>query len=124
MFLVSGMRESYVHGRRGDEAVVHGFTQSSRVVVAAAIIMVSVFAGFIFNGDPTIKQMGFALAVGILIDAFLIRMLLVPAVMSMVGDKAWWLPRWLDKILPDLDVEGDKLLKQLEAEDALTPVTT
>ncbi|WP_110240031.1 MMPL family transporter [Nocardioides gilvus] len=121
VFLVSSMRESYVHGRSGNDAVVHGFTQSSRVVVAAAIIMVSVFAGFIFNGDPMIKQMGFALAVGILIDAFLIRMTLVPAVMSMVGDKAWWLPKWLDKALPDLDVEGDKLLQQLECKETAAP---
>ncbi len=122
VFLVSSMRESYVHGRRGSDAVVHGFTQSSRVVVAAAIIMVSVFAGFVFNGDPMVKQIGFALAIGIFIDAFAVRMTLVPAVMAMFGDKAWWLPRWLDRILPDLDVEGDKLLKQLEATQENDPV--
>jgi RND superfamily putative drug exporter len=116
VFLVSSMRESYVHGHRGTGAVVHGFTQASRVVVAAAVIMIAVFAGFIFAADPMIKQMGFALAVGIAIDAFLIRLTLVPAVMAMFGDRAWSLPRWLERLLPDLDVEGDKLLQRLGAE--------
>ena len=112
------MRESHVHGHRGTDSVVHGFTQASRVVVAAAaVIMIAVFAGFIFNADPMVKQMGFALAIGIAIDAFLIRLTLVPAMMAMFGDRAWWLPRWLDRLLPDLDVEGDKLLQRLAAED-------
>ena len=92
---------------------MHGFDQASRVVVAAAVIMVSVFAGFIFTHDVMIKQMGFALAIGILIDAFLVRITLTPALMALFGDKAWWLPRWLDRILPDLDVEGDRLLQML-----------
>jgi RND superfamily putative drug exporter len=117
VFLVSSMRESHVHGHRGTDSVVHGFTQASRVVVAAAVIMIAVFAGFIFNADPMVKQMGFALAIGIAIDAFLIRLTLVPAVMAMFGDRAWWLPRWLDRLLPDLDVEGDKLLQRLAADE-------
>lgn len=114
VFLVSSMRESYVHGYHGQASVVHGFDQASRVVVAAAVIMVSVFAGFIFTDDVMIKQIGFALAVGILIDAFLVRITLTPALMAVFGDRAWWLPRWLDRILPDLDVEGDRLLQMLE----------
>ncbi|CAM3640968.1 MMPL family transporter [Cohnella lubricantis] len=118
VFLVSSMRESYVHGHRGNESVIHGYDQASRVVVAAAIIMVSVFAGFIFAHDIMIKQVGFALAIGILLDAFVVRMALVPAVMSLFGDKAWSLPRWLDRLLPNLDVEGDKLLAELKAKDA------
>ena len=113
VFLVSSMRESHVHGHHGEAGVVHGFDQASRVVVAAAVIMVSVFAGFIFSHDVMIKQIGFALAIGILIDAFLVRMTLTPALMSLFGDKAWWLPRWLDRMLPDLDVEGDRLLRML-----------
>ena len=113
VFLVSSMRESYVHGYHGTASVVHGFDQASRVVVAAAVIMVSVFAGFIFTHDVMIKQMGFALAIGILVDAFLVRITLTPALMALFGDKAWWLPRWLDRILPDLDVEGDRLLQML-----------
>jgi RND superfamily putative drug exporter len=117
VFLVSSMRESYVHGHRGKESVVHGYTQASRVVVAAAVIMVSVFAGFIFAHDIMIKQIGFALAIGILIDAFIVRMALVPAVMAVFGDKAWWLPKWLDRMLPNLDVEGDKLLAELKGKE-------
>ncbi|XEC94557.1 MMPL family transporter [Paenibacillus tarimensis] len=117
VFLVSSMRESYVHGHEGTESVIHGYNQASRVVLAAAVIMVSVFAGFIFAPDIMIKQIGFALAVGILIDAFIVRMTLVPAVMAVFGDKAWWLPRWLDRMLPNLDVEGDKLITELKAKD-------
>ncbi|WP_029111538.1 MMPL family transporter [Mycobacterium sp. URHD0025] len=113
VFLVSSMKEAHVHGYRGDDAVTHGFTQASRVVVAAAVIMMSVFAGFVFNGDPMIKQIGFALAFGVLIDAFVVRMAIVPAVMSMLGEKAWWLPKRLERVLPNLDIEGDQLNKQL-----------
>lgn len=116
VFLVSSMREAYVHGRHGNESVVHGYDLASRVVLAAGVIMVSVFAGFIFAPDAMIKQIGFALAFGILIDAFIIRMTLVPAVMAVFGDKAWWLPKWLDRLLPNLDVEGDKLIAKLHAE--------
>lgn len=107
-----GHRDTYRSGL-ALEHLVHGFDQASRVVVAAAVIMVSVFAGFIFTHDVMIKQMGFALAIGILIDAFLVRITLTPALMALFGDKAWWLPRWLDRILPDLDVEGDRLLQML-----------
>lgn len=119
VFLVSSMRESYIHGHKGDKAVVSGYTIASKVVVAAALIMVSVFSGFIFTHDIMIKQIGFALAFGILIDAFLIRMIFVPAVMSMFGDKVWWLPKWLDKLLPDLDIEGEKLIQELNKESEL-----
>ncbi|MGC5772890.1 MMPL family transporter [Paenibacillus pabuli] len=117
VFLVSSMRESYVHGHRGIDSVVHGYNQVSRVVVAAAVIMVSVFAGFIFTDDVMIKQIGFTLAVGILIDAFIIRMGLVPAIMALFGDKSWALPKWLDRILPNLDVEGEKLIATLNAKE-------
>ncbi|RAL26747.1 MMPL family transporter [Thermoflavimicrobium daqui] len=118
VFLVSSMRESYIHGHRGNESVIHGYQLASRVVLAAAVIMVSVFAGFIFTDDIMIKQIGFALALGILIDTFIVRMTLVPAVMAIFGDKAWWLPKWLDRILPNLDVEGDKLIAQLKAKES------
>ncbi|KGE17082.1 MMPL family transporter [Paenibacillus wynnii] len=118
VFLVSSMREAYVHGRRGNDSIVHGYDLASRVVLAAGVIMVSVFAGFIFAPDAMIKQIGFALAFGILIDAFIIRMTLVPAVMAVFGDKVWWLPKWLDRLLPNLDVEGDKLIAKLLSEKA------
>jgi RND superfamily putative drug exporter len=116
VFLVSSMRESYVHGHKGTESVVHGYNMASRIVLAAAVIMVSVFAGFIFAHDIMIKQIGFALAIGILIDAFIVRMTLIPAVMAVFGDKAWWLPKWLDRLMPNLDVEGDKLISKLKTE--------
>src|SRR5690606_18696860 len=115
VFLVSGMREAHVHGADARTAVVRGFTQSARVVTAAAIIMISVFGGFIFAHLAMIRPIGFGLAFGVLIDAFLVRMTLTPAVLSLLGEKAWWLPRWLDRILPNVDVEGAKLERQVEA---------
>jgi RND superfamily putative drug exporter len=118
VFLVSSMKEAHVHGHRGDAAVTHGFTQASRVVVAAALIMMAVFAGFVFNADPMIKQMGFALAFGVLVDAFVVRMTVVPAVMSMLGDRAWWLPRQVASFLPDLDIEGEKLNRRLSGTES------
>ena len=78
-------------------------------MTAAAIIMIAVFGGFIFSHSAMIRPIGFALAFGVLVDAFVVRMMLVPALMHLAGDKAWWLPRWLDKILPDVDVEGASL---------------
>ncbi|MFW5899296.1 MAG: MMPL family transporter, partial [Jiangellaceae bacterium] len=113
VFLVSSMRDAHVHGYHGVRSVVHGFDQASRVVVAAAVIMISVFSGFIFSHDVMIKQFGFALAFGILVDAFLVRMTLVPAIMAIFGERTWWLPRWLDRLLPNLDIEGDRLLAKL-----------
>ncbi|HLT82605.1 MAG TPA: MMPL family transporter, partial [Phototrophicaceae bacterium] len=115
VFLVSGMREAHVHGADARTAVVRGFNQSARVVTAAAIIMISVFGGFIFAHLAMIRPIGFGLAFGVLIDAFLVRMTLTPAVLSLLGEKAWWLPRWLDRILPNVDVEGAKLERQVEA---------
>lgn len=114
VFLVSSMRESYVHGSRGVDSVIDGFDQASRVVAAAAVIMVSVFSGFVMADDIMIKQVGFALAAGILVDAFVIRMTLVPAVMAVFGEKAWWMPAWLQRILPNLDVEGDRLIARID----------
>lgn len=114
VFLVSSMREAHVHGHRGRAAVARGFSQASRVVVAAALIMISVFAGFALNADPMVSQFGFALAFGILIDAFVVRLTLVPAVMAIFGDRVWWLPRWLDRLLPDLDIDGDRLATHLD----------
>ncbi len=107
VFLVSSMREAHATGLPAQRAIVRGFENASHVVVAAAIIMVSVFASFVFTDDATIKQFGFALAVGVLIDAFLVRLTLVPAVMSLLGSSAWWLPGWLDRLLPTIDIEGD-----------------
>ena len=97
------MREEFVHGAAPTEAVVRGVKHGARVVTAAALIMVSVFAGFILAGEPIIMSIGFAMAVGVAVDAFVVRLLMVPAVMHLMGDRAWWLPRWLDRALPDVD---------------------
>ena len=106
-FLVSGMQEAFHKTKNAKKAVVQGFALGSRVVVAAGLIMVSVFAGFITNHDSTIQSIGFALALGIFVDAFIVRMVIVPIVMSFLGKSAWWIPKWLDKILPKVSIEGD-----------------
>ena len=113
IFLLTSMRQAHVQGYKGDEAIIEGYARASRVVVAAAAIMVAVFAGFIFSEDPMVKQFGTALAVGIFIDAFVIRLTLIPAVMSFLGKSAWWLPKWMDRVLPSLDTEGHALEEHL-----------
>ncbi|MGW0336482.1 MMPL family transporter [Streptomyces sp. NPDC003011] len=109
VFLVSRIRESYVHGDAAKVAVISGFRHSARVVVAAALIMIAVFSGFVGAQESMIKMIGFGLAIAVLFDAFVVRMAIVPAVLSLLGDKAWYLPRWLNRLLPDIDVEGEKL---------------
>ncbi len=126
VFLVSRMREEYVHavartGSRDDvdptQAIEDGFNASARVVVAAAVIMFAVFAAFVPEGEGPIKTIAFGLAVGVFVDAFIVRMTLVPAVMTLLGHRAWWLPRWIDKRLPSFDVEGEGLAHQLALRD-------
>ncbi|MBT2409872.1 MMPL family transporter [Streptomyces sp. ISL-12] len=112
VFLVSRVREAYVHGERPGQAVVSGFRSSSRVVVAAALIMTAVFSGFVGSVESMIKVIGFGLAVAILFDAFVVRMAVVPAVLALLGDRAWRLPRRLERLLPDLDVEGGRLTRE------------
>jgi putative drug exporter of the RND superfamily len=109
VFIASGMREAYVHGQGAKQAVRTGFRHAAPVVTAAAIIMTSVFSGFIFSHLTMVRPLGFALAFGVLVDAFVVRMTLIPAAMHLLGKSAWWIPKWLDKILPDVDVEGAKL---------------
>jgi len=109
VFLVTRIREAHVHGAGPREAVVDGFRNSARVVSAAAVIMTAVFAAFMLQDEPIIKSMGFALAIAVVFDAFVVRMTLIPAVMYLLGEKAWWLPRWLDRLLPNVDVEGESL---------------
>src|SRR3546814_19265893 len=106
-FLVSSMREAHIHGQAARPSVVHGFDHASRVVVAAAIIMVAVLSGFIFSHDIMIKQVGFAFAAGILIDAFISRLTLVPAIMAVSDDSAWWLPPRPDQLQLALPTQGD-----------------
>jgi RND superfamily putative drug exporter len=118
VFLVTRMREAFVHGERPGEAVVTGFRHGARVVTAAAVIMISVFAGFIGSSDSMIKMIGFGLAIAVFFDAFLVRMAVVPAVLALLGRSAWWLPRWLQKLLPNVDVEGEGLRTQLAGTQA------
>ncbi|MCP2319606.1 putative drug exporter of the RND superfamily [Nocardia amikacinitolerans] len=117
VFLVTRMREEYVHGASPKEAMVNGYHHGARVVTAAAIIMISVFGSFLLESDPTAKSMGFALAAGVLLDAFLVRMVLIPSLLVLMGEWAWWMPKWLDRIVPDIDVEGARL-HALRAESA------
>ncbi|MEL4356322.1 MULTISPECIES: MMPL family transporter [unclassified Luteococcus] len=134
VFLVSRMREDYVHARRRNpdadrtelarQAILSGFKGSAPVVTAAAVIMFAVFAFFVPEGMGPIKQIAFGLALGVAADAFLVRMTLVPAVLQLLGDRAWWLPGWLDRLLPVLDVEGEGLHRELELDSWPTPVHT
>ncbi|TFD18118.1 RND transporter [Cryobacterium sp. TMT1-21] len=109
LFLAPGMREAYVHGASARLAVARGFRAGRSVVTAAGLIMDSVFGGFVFSESTMIRSIGFGLELGVLIDAFLVRMLLMPALMHLLGRSAWWLPRWLDRIMPNVDVEGAAL---------------
>ena len=121
VFLVSRMREEHAHGEEPLDSVRVGFRHGARVVTAAALIMISVFAGFIVPEEPIIKSIGFALAVGILFDAFVVRMTIVPAVMAMLGGRAWWIPKWLDRIIPNVDLEGAGLERRPEPDPAPRP---
>ncbi len=124
VFLVSRMREEYVHGASPLDAVVHGFQHSARVVTAAALIMIGVFVSFAVLGpNAIVKTIGFGLAAGIIADAFLVRMTLVPAVLAVMGERAWALPRWLDRVLPNLDIEGDSLRRHLNGAAEAPSVT-
>lgn len=109
LFLASGMREAWSRGQHAREAVVTGLRSGQAVVTAAALIMVSVFAGFISSHSPIIRSLGFGMAVGVLLDAFVVRLLIMPAIMHMLGTAAWKIPRWVDRILPNVDVEGARL---------------
>jgi RND superfamily putative drug exporter len=121
LFLTSGMREAYAHGAPAHLAVVRGVRAGRAVVVAAALIMISVFGGFMLSHSAMVRPIGFALAFGVLVDAFGVRMLTVPALMHLAGDKAWWLPRWLDRLLPDVDVEGASLERRHPHHEAPRP---
>ncbi|GHE74112.1 MMPL family transporter [Streptomyces griseoaurantiacus] len=109
VFLLTRMREAHVHGASPEEAIVHGFRHSGRVVAAAAVIMISVFAGFVGMSSPTIQTMGIGLASAVAFDAFVVRMAIVPAVLALLGHRAWWLPRTLNRMLPNVDIEGEAL---------------
>lgn len=124
VFLMSRMKEEWVRTGDARRAIVDGFVGSSRVVTAAALIMLAVFAAFVPHGDPNIKAIAFALAVGVFVDAFLIRMLFAPAVLELFGTRSWLLPRRLDRALPHIDVEGEALHRRVELEAWPRPGST
>ncbi|MET9489325.1 MMPL family transporter [Nocardia sp. NPDC006630] len=109
VFLVTRMREEYVHGKSAKQAMISGYHHGARVVTSAAVIMISVFSAFMLDPNVVAKSMGFAMAAGVLLDAFVVRMVLIPSLLVLLGKWAWWIPKWLDRILPDIDVEGTKL---------------
>ncbi|BAW03503.1 MMPL family transporter [Nocardia seriolae] len=117
VFLVTRMREEFVHGKSAKDAMISGYHHGARVVTSAAIIMISVFSAFMLDDNVVAKSMGFAMAAGVFFDAFIVRMILIPSLLALLGNHAWWMPKWLDRILPDIDVEGSKLteLKQASA---------
>ncbi|MBF6328494.1 MMPL family transporter [Nocardia transvalensis] len=122
VFLVTRMREEFVHGEPPTEAMIKGYHHGARVVTSAAIIMISVFGSFLLESDVTAKSMGFALAAGVLFDAFLVRMVLIPSLLVLMGRAAWWIPGWLSRIVPDIDVEGARL-RELREERRQEPVS-
>ncbi|MFT7597634.1 MAG: RND superfamily putative drug exporter [Acidimicrobiales bacterium] len=116
VFLLSRVREEYLATGDNDTSVIHGIASTARVITSAALIMISVFGGFIFGNDPTIKMFGLGLATAIFVDASIVRMILVPATMKLMGDANWWLPGWLDRLLPTIDIEGEAGLPDIDLE--------
>jgi membrane protein YdfJ len=114
VFLVSRMREEFKKSGDAKKSVLAGMHHSGGVVTAAGLIMVAVFTGFMLADEPMVKVMGLALAFGVLFDAFIVRMLIVPGVMTLLGKSAWYFPIWLDRLLPNLDVEGEEVMKEVE----------
>ena len=126
VFLMTHVRERWRVSSDPHDAVVHGLATTARVITSAALIMVSVFCAFVINGDPTVKQFGLGMAAAVAVDATVVRCLLVPAIMSLLGRAGWWMPAWLDRALPELSIEGDEYFaeRDREAAAAATPVGT
>ena len=106
VFLLSRVREEYLRSGDNDAAVIDGIAGTARVITSAALIMISVFLGFVLGDDPATKMFGLGLATAIFIDATIVRMVLVPAAMTLLGDANWWTPRWLERLLPAVDIDG------------------
>ena len=124
VFLLSRVREEYLASGDNDSSVIHGIASTARVITSAALIMISVFLGFVLGDDPVIKMMGLGLATAIFVDATIVRIILVPATMKLMGDANWWIPGWLDRILPTIDIEGEAGLPEPEFESLATPGST
>ena len=121
VFLLSRVREEYLVTGDNDTSVIHGIASTARVITSAALIMISVFLGFVLGEDPAIKMVGLGLAIAIFVDATIVRMILVPAAMKLMGDANWWIPGWLDRVLPTIDIEGEAALPEPEMEADLVP---
>jgi len=121
VFLLTRVREEYLARGNNDAAVIEGISATARVITSAALIMISVFAAFVLGEDPVIKMFGVGLAAAVLVDATVVRIVLVPATMKLLGDWNWWLPGWLDRLLPNLDVEGGTSLPEPEYEPGRGP---
>jgi RND superfamily putative drug exporter len=121
VFLLTQMREHYEEFGDERRAVVEGLANTGRVITSAAAIMVCVFTSFVLSGNPVVKEFGVGLAVAIAIDSTLVRCLLVPAVMVLLGKRAWWLPRWIDRWLPKISIEGEEYFAKKDAEGAVAP---
>jgi putative drug exporter of the RND superfamily len=117
---MSRIREEYRSSHDAKRSIVEGVGTTARVITSAALIMVAVFAAFVLASDITTKLFGVGLAVAVLLDVTLVRMVLVPAAMSLLGDRAWWLPTWLDRRLPAIDLEGTTVPRPETADDTAT----
>jgi putative drug exporter of the RND superfamily len=119
VFLLTQMREHYRQTGDEKEAVIEGLANTGRVITSAAAIMVCVFTSFVLNGNPIVKEFGVGLAVAIAIDSTLVRCLLVPAIMVLLGKRAWWMPRWLARVVPHISIEGEEYFAKRDAALAL-----
>jgi RND superfamily putative drug exporter len=117
VFLLSRIREAYVDGHDNTESVITGITTTARVITSAALIMICVFLSFVFGADPAVKMVGLGLATAVFVDATIVRLVLVPSTMTLMGNANWWLPRWLDRVIPNVDMEGERRLPPDEMED-------
>ncbi len=124
VFLLSRVREHFLATADSQASVIDGIAGTARVITSAALIMISVFGGFVLGSDPVTKMFGLGLATAIFVDATIVRIVLVPASMKLMGDANWWLPGWLDRILPTIDIEGEAALppREYELNDELEPV--
>jgi len=122
VFLLTQMREHYKDHGDASRAVVEGLANTGRVITSAAAIMVCVFISFVLNGNLVIKEFGVGLAVAIAIDATIVRCLLVPAIMVLAGKRMWWLPAWLDRLLPHVSIEGEEYFAKRDTEAAKADV--
>jgi RND superfamily putative drug exporter len=117
VFLLSRMKEHYDKSRNNAVAVADGLAVTARVITAAALIMVCVFLSFVIGDDRSLKMFGLGLAIAVAVDATVVRMLLVPATMELLGDRNWWIPKWIDRFLPHIDVEGHHVEGYIDDEE-------